>query len=165
MRNPITEIRKKQGASLLSWARDAGIHHQALYLNECGVYVDVLPTLLEFIEGLGYDGAELEANYHLWVAERREEVRESLDFLDDLPEPCRSVHPFVCFREALGLSRMAFCKTFLVHPASIYELEHGKMLKLPGQLVDALRSVGISDTVIEELGFRCGEFYVSASVA
>lgn len=157
--NPIRRVRVKEGKTLVEFAADCGVHLQALYLNECGVYPTILPSILIRLNHLGYSGSVLEPDYQVFVKSKREAsgVRHSLT-LYELPPPVGTVHPFISFRKSLKLSRMGFCKSFCVHPASMHKVEHEQVVQLPSQVIEALGQAGLSERVIDELDYRVKEW-------
>lgn len=157
MENPIRRIRLSKGKTLHDFADDCGINYQALYLNECGVYPTVLPVLLEYIGKLGFDSESVAQEYKEFVLAKRLEFG-ACHSTTELPPPVGSLHPFVAFRQALELSRVAFAKSICVHPAGLYRLELGLMKHLPGDVREALTVAGFSINLIEELDYRVEEW-------
>lgn len=164
--NPIKRVRQTNGLSIDKLAKEIGVHSQALYLLECGVYPTILPVVLTyFVNRLDCTQDVLETGYRDWVKRQRYFLREKLD-IDKVAFwkiPTFSMHPFAWFRKSLdsipeAQSRMGFSKTFLVHPASLYSLEKGITKGLPGQLREALLDTGFTVDEIDELDYRCREF-------
>lgn len=161
--NPIRRIRTKEGKSLVEFGEDCGVQFQALYLNECGVYPHILPSILAHLTRLGYDNhVELQREYNEFVTQKRGEAYFKFDLGNyTLPPPTGVLHPILALRETIafgGLSRIGFAKAFCVHPASLYKLEFGDSQHLPAQLRVALLEAGLPDTVVDELDFRIGEW-------
>ncbi len=159
--NPIRAARVELGYKLNKFAELCGVHEQALYLNECGVYIDILPAVLEVFVKHGYLQVTLRTEYREFQKERRAEFALEYNFQDpNIIGPIMlSKAPIVTFRTNLGLSRQAFAKRLLVQPAILYKLEHGQARHLPQQLVDALEEAGMSSDIIDELNERTEDFY------
>lgn len=163
MINPIRRIRLLEGRTLQEFADDIGIHYQAVYLNECGVYHTVLPVIMKHLVSLGLNRRELEIEYEEAVRFKRElnGLVYQFNLIDDLGEPT-GINPFTQFREklnltGLSLTRSKFCKLFGVHPALIRKLELFETRTMPTQLQEALRDAGLATTVIDELCDRLEE--------
>lgn len=137
------------------------MHVQGIFLAEHGVYPEVLPNLREFMVDEGWAGDVIDKDYHAFQLQQRQAARAVYDLPGVILPPPSDQHPVVAFREALGrdgLSRMAFCKTFCVHSAEMYNLEHGLKHILSEQFKEAMLQAGLPGTVLEELEFRCGEY-------
>lgn len=163
--NPIKRVRQTHGLSIDKLAKEIGVHSQALYLLECGVYPKILPVVLHyFVEYLGCSEDELTRDYNSWLTRQRFALRDRIiiDRQAFWKIPTFSMHPFAWFRQSLDIpearSRMGFSKTFLVHPASLYSLEKGITKGLPTQLRMALLDTGFTVDEIDELDYRCREF-------
>lgn len=163
MRNPITAVRQSRGKTLKDFASDIGINRQALYLNECGVYPNVLPRIRRYIvEDLQErTNLSLRIEYQKFVLLKLEGQRGTLDLdrfgVGDLGAPDRS--PLAGLRDALELSRMGFCKTLCLHPARELGCENGKYFSFGEQIERHLLYVGISEMVMEEMIERQRDFY------
>jgi hypothetical protein len=160
MSNPIKEFRSQHGWTLLDLAGEVGVHVQAVFLCEHGVYPEILPVLRDFLIRHGMSGVAIDEAYHFYQRDNRNAARRLYDMANvTLPAPGPR-HPVVDFRLSLGkgLSRMRFCKSFCVHPAEMYNLEHGTKHVLSEQFKTAMLESGLSATVLGELEFRCGEF-------
>lgn len=160
--NPIRLARQSSPEKTLeAFSRRCGVHKQALYLNERGVYPDILPSILPVLIELGYEEKSVQSSYHDFQRLRRI-ARGQLDRLDEtteLGEPLPHLgHPFVQFRLALGLARLGFAKEYCVHPASLHKLETGSAIHISEQLREALTVAGLPATVIAELNSRCEEY-------
>lgn len=157
MENPIRKVRLSRGRTLVEFADDCGVNYQALYLNECGVYPTVLPAILKILVKLDNDATQLETEYIEFVYNKRLEFGEKHNTVN-LPPPVGTLHPFIGFRRALGLSRSKLAKMLCVHPAGLYRLELGLMKHLPGDLRDALLVAGFPVNLVEELDYRVEEW-------
>ncbi len=157
MESPIRRIRISQGRTLVEFADDCGVNYQALYLNECGVYPTILPTVLRHLVGLEGNEDTLVDEYEEFCIQKRITFGEAHSSTE-LPPPVGTQHPFISFRMKLGLSRSKLAKSLCVHPAGLYRLELGLMKHLPGDLREALQVAGFSTTLIEELDYRTEEW-------
>lgn len=160
--NPIRLARNLRGQSIEKAAADAGVHWQAWYLTECGVYNEIPPTILDHLSSLGEDATLVTQHYHEFVSQQRAafSAKHKKHFtLEGLGVPTRTQSPVEHFRRTLGLSRLGFCKSLCVQPGVLYRVEHGKSRSLPQQVRDALREVGMADSLIEELDTRTEEYY------
>lgn len=169
-RNPIRKVRTQLGKTLEEFSTLCGVHLQALYLNEQGVYPHILPAVARFIEEeLELNVEEYQLDYLVFQRNKRAEfgALHDLTYYDvaRLGEPDLSRHPVVLFRGSLqddrsgkGISRMAFCKGLCIQPSLIYNLECGRAAHLGDQTVEALQQAGLPSTVIDELNTRSEEF-------
>lgn len=158
LENPIRRIRQLEGKTLNQLAESIGINYQAVYLNECGTYSSVLPTIVRYFEKLGYDGNEIENDYQAFQCSKRQVSGEKYKMgeITDLGPPS-AVNPLVQFRYLLNITRSKFCKDFCVHPASMRQLELNAMQTLPAQLHLALEQAGLAPGLIVELEERLVE--------
>lgn len=155
--NPIRVARKERGWTLKEMAQKAGVHVQALYLNECGCYPHILPSVLRLmVHVLDRNPAQVEREYKKFVADKRLTFggNHALDFytLAHLGEP--RIHPLVAFRDSLKLSRMMFAKSLCVQPTMLYNVEKCQARKIPLELIEALKDAGLPRTVLLELCLR-----------
>ena len=170
MQNPIRDARHREGRTGDEFAADIGIHPQALYLNEMGMYTQILPRVMGYlVNRLHHDRQQLEEDYQRFVTQQREyhgRLYRLADFtLDNLGEPS-GPHPVVQFRQHIGLqqgnphglSKMGFAKAFCIHSAELYSLERGDKRVLSEQFKDAMHQAGLPDIVLDELEYRCTEF-------
>lgn len=164
--NPVKEIRLRHRGTLESFSEDCGVHLQALYLTEQGVYPHILPNIVEHLVSLGEDAQRLDNVYRSYQAEKRRYVGAFLLLSEYVTkEPIYELgHPFVVFREGLNgpdgpLSRMSFCKKFCVQPSLMHRLETSVAKHLPEQLRVALTEAGLPANVIAELDNRCEEYW------
>jgi len=156
MDNPIKTARTRVGRTLKEFAEDCGVHEQAVFLNEQGVYPHVLPAIGAHLRTLGVSRPF--EDYAQFQLERRQAAGARFDlYIYSLPAP-DDRHPVVAFREAFGMSRMKFAKSFCVHPAELYRLENGQKHGLSEQFKEAMRQAGLRDTVLDELEFRIREY-------
>lgn len=155
--NPIRVARKARGWTLRYMAKQANVHVQALYLNECGCYPAILPSITRcLIFELKCQSEQIDKAYDYFIHHKRkvsgEEFSLSTKRIDDLGEP--EYHPFIQFRQALGLSRMGFAKNFCVQPTILYNLEEAKSVSIPKQVQEALRESNLPIIVLDELRTR-----------
>jgi transcriptional regulator with XRE-family HTH domain len=159
MTNPIRALRKKNGMTVDVFAERCKIHPQALYLNECGVYPHILPAVRGYLLSLGYDLQVLDHEYALYQRQKRIEYGQEVGAEEqELGPPSVVKHPFVEFRIGIKMSRMGFSKSFCVHPAFLYKLEHGEAYGLSIQLKEALTLAGFPVGLVNELDYRSREF-------
>lgn len=157
--NPIYLARTERGQSVRKFAADAGVHYQAVYLSECGVYAAMLPVILDHLVSLGYNREEVKKQYRAYIKEKRATLKDSKDWSVVKLPPSSQLHPFREFREYLDFSRAAFGKTFCVQIAQLYRLENADLKSMPFQLEGALRDVGFTEELIVELNERIEESY------
>lgn len=157
--NPLRRIRRKNGLTLASMAGRAGVHTQAVYLNECGVYPTILPAISRWLERTGYPTRALQDEYLEWQTAHRKASGDKLKVSEvELGPPDLDVAPLAGLLEKLGLSRMGFAKMLAVHPALLYKLDRGETFGIGLQVRQALLEAGFSMTLIEELDYRTAEF-------
>jgi hypothetical protein len=156
--NPIRDYRKRNGHTIEEFAKACGVHWQAVFLNEQGVYPHVLPRILRKLVDWGANSLIIQGDYNLYQRNKRETngVRFCLGAVI-LPAPTLK-HPVVAFRDSLSISRMLFCKLFCVHPAEMSRLESGEKHTFSEQFKQAMLQAGLPATVLDELEFRCGEY-------
>lgn len=153
-------MREAENKTLQQFSTLIGIHLQALYLNESGVYPTILPVVGSYMSRKGYNLEEMEIAYQEFVSERREEFFEKWAPYS-LPEPFLGDSPVGKWRATLGLSRAGLAKGLCVHPGQLHRVETGRAQALPNQLVEALKAVRFPDDLIEELNDRVEEYYFS----
>ena len=158
---PIRVARKARGLTLRKMAAEAGVHVQALYLNECGCYPTILPDILRYmVDVLGSENTEVSRAYDTFVLEKRVQFGNSHAMSDytlgHLGEP--RIHPFIAFRDSLELSRLGFAKGACVQPAVLYNVENCRCKRVPGQLIEALQDCRLPRVVIIELCLRFEEW-------
>lgn len=156
--SPVRVARNRLAKTIDEAADAAGVHWQAWYLTECGVYNDVPPSINSYLRknDVAIDGAD----YTKWRRSRQREFgeRHSLATIG-LPEPSSRICPFLSFREWIGISRLELAKSLCVQPAVLYKLETGQSRHLPQQLAEALEVAGLPVELIDELNDRTEEFY------
>lgn len=158
--NPVREARKKLGYTLHEFAGVVGVNYQAIYLNECGVYQDVLPAVVSYLKRKGYKENELQKDYQEFIRLRRQNfLREYGPFkLVDVD----STESFMTtWRHSLGLSKMALSKLLCIQPTLVDRVETGKARKLPNQIRDAFHDLGFTFEELEEIDYRLEEFHFS----
>ena len=133
------------------------MHLQAFFLQEQGVYPEILPAVQSWLVLHEYDIVVATSEYHEFQKGKRRDNGERLGLsIYELGAP-EGANQFVQFRTSLGLSRMGFAKDFCVHPGLLYRLERGISKTLPQQVADALGDAGLSLWVIDELNYRIKE--------
>lgn len=143
-------------------ADECGIHPQALYMVESGTYSTIPPSIVSYLSKQDYDSQELQGKYLEFVNATRATTRELYDWENIRPAGYSTAQPpFQTYRDVLGLSRQAVAKLLCVQSALLYKLETGKCKKLPGQLIEALRAVGVPWTVINTLNAWTEKYYWS----
>lgn len=155
--NPIRQVREQLGLSLDDMSKAIGCHLQALYMNESGVYPSILPEILHWLVGRGYNRVELLLQYDEFVDKTRESFRNKY-YPYELPKPDALRCPLRLWRESLGISRAGLAKGLCVQPSLLYRVEQGKAQSLPSQLRQALLYVGMTKEDVNELNYRTAEF-------
>ena len=158
--NPITQVRRQRGRSIRAFADDIGIHHQAILLAERGVYTTILPSIRKYLSEQDIDTEGFERQYQSFVCEKRSEEGSKMGVptltVAALGDPTRS--PLVTVRNALGVSRMKFCKNLCIHPAYEFKCEMGEAGTLGEQIRSALSQAGCPVDVLKELETRQLDF-------
>lgn len=160
--NPVRRVRTQHGKGINDIAKDAGVHWQGWYLTENGVYAHIPPKILDHLCSLGESSNVLAQEYAAFISTQRAAFKEKYErhfTLEGLGVPTRNRSPVEHFRRTLHLSRLGFCKALCVQPGVLYRMEHGQSRSLPQQVRDALREVGMADTLIQELDTRIEEYY------
>lgn len=160
--NPVHRLRQEERLTLAQFADRAGVHLQAVFLNERGVYPTILPSILSYMHRLRPEGRGWQSEYTAYVLEKRLEFGAHYDLPNTQLGPPVGSNPFRGWRDQYDLSRMAVAKGLCVHPASLYKVEHDETKHLPEQLVVALKVAGMPSMVIEELQFRLEEWVSGA---
>lgn len=155
---PVTRARLNARQTLAEAAQEAGVHLQAFFLQEKGVYSNILPAICRWLENHNLSPVLVSAEYFLWQKEGRRATGEEYAFsIYEWNEPL-DLHPFIQFRMSLPMSRMQFAKRLGVHPNSLYRLEHNQTRNLPEQLIEALQDAGLPRHALDELRFRVKEW-------
>ncbi len=155
--SPIKAARSKAGLTLLQASKEAGVHLQAFFLQEQGVYPEILPAIQSWLALHEYDISVATEEYHEFQRAKRKDNGERLGLSVYELGPPEGTNQFVQFRSALGLSRMGFAKDFCLHPGLLYRVEHGISKTLPQQVASALKDAGLPAWVIDELNYRIKE--------
>lgn len=153
VQNPIFIIRSQQGLSLRRTADAITCHYQALYMVEHGMYVNVLPKILDWaIEVSDRTRQQIEYDYMIFRSIKQDEAREiySLDSLDINSLGTPGKNPVRKFRDYLGLTQSAFCKDLCIPVALLYTAEQ-KSVSLPKTLKKIFQDLGIPNLVIQEM--------------
>jgi hypothetical protein len=146
--------------TLEQFSAECGIHLQAVYLNEMGMYPSILPAIATRMKvHYGLSSAEIEEDYTSYVGNKRFDFGEQHSPYV-LGEPSvfkSSIHEFrigLEFTTAFG-----FAKAICINPTLIRNVEYAKVETFPGQLNLALRDIQVDPSDIEELQFRHQEYY------
>jgi DNA-binding XRE family transcriptional regulator len=156
--NPICEVRLQHHKTLMEFAAEAGIHFQALYLNECGCYPTILPALMALMtRKYQQDKLTLQNKYDMFVIKKR------MEFADKhkpyaWPEVDVSRSPVEMFRKALGYSQIGFAKAICIQPTILYKVERGKSINIPESIKHAFKILQIPYEMVEEFNYRQQEF-------
>lgn len=160
--NPIRVARLGQGKTLHEFAADLEINYQAVYLSESGVYPHILPTIKKYlVNTLKLDPRNLDLSYYAFVYTNRKHFEYTFGPDWHLPEPLLGDSPIVVWRESLNLSRSALSKGICVQPSMLSRVENKKMAMLPSQLIEALKAIGWTKSLIDEMDYRVNEFFHS----
>jgi transcriptional regulator with XRE-family HTH domain len=158
--NPIRQLRLQNGKTLEQFAHECGIHLQAVYLNEMGMYPSILPAIaIRMKVHYGLSSQEIEEDYSSYVRERRYYFgdRHIPYVLGDATSAISSVR---LFRGNCGYkTAFGFAKAICINPTLIRDVESAKVENFPGQLNLALRDIQMSPEDIEELQYRHQEYY------
>ena len=157
--NPIREIRIREGKTLEHFAFECGVTLQAVYLNECGVYPNVLPSILRRLTTYyELQESDLNRDYERFVKQKRLQFNERYSPYKT-PESDCTKSPIQLFRKLLTLSRVGFAKGICVQPTLLYKVEEAKIDVIPGQIAMALRDIQLPVGEIQEFQERQLEFY------
>lgn len=157
--NPIRRLRLSKGKTLEQFADDCGIHLQAVYLNEMGMYPTVLPAVMRLMRAYGISLSEAEEEYQDYVRDIRFNFGEE-HAPYSLGLPSVSVSSIKVFRDILGISTaFGFARAICVNPTLIRRVEYGKTDEFPGHLNFALRDIQMDPSDIQELELRHQDFY------
>jgi transcriptional regulator with XRE-family HTH domain len=158
--NPIRLLRLSEHKTLEAFAAECGIHLQAVYLNEMGMYPTILPSIMVVMKHYGLSESE-EDSYQDYVRRTRYDFGES-HVPYEIGEPSMSVSSIRQLRGSLGISTaFGFAKAICVNPTLIRNVEFGRVEVFSGQLNFALRDIQLDPSDIEELSYRHQEFYHS----
>lgn len=152
--------RKQLGKTVQEAASGAGIHFQAWYLTECGVYNDIPPKIDSYLYSFGFLLKSEE--YTAFRQANQRKFGEIYLIGKGLPAVSNLTSPIKSYREHVGIrSRTFFSKGLCVQPAHTYGLEKGSIKNLPTQIVDALVMAGVPKDDVEELDERTQVYYES----
>lgn len=165
--NPITSIRTSVDLSIREFARVISISPQTLYLTECGCYTRIPPKIIHRLieeDYLGTDRQEtvlldtipvgvVHSAYTFFreCKQRQFGLEYRLNTLfdwDGLSSPVES------FYTSLGLSRSGFAKSLAIQPSSLVRLNNKALNQIPGQILKALTTAGLSNNLLTELQDR-----------
>ena len=154
--NPIRQARTQAGRTLAQASIEAGVHLQAFFLQEQGVYPNLLPAVQAWLVVHEYSLPEALDGYHEYQRGKRRANGERLGLsILELGPPLGN--PILELRGQLRLSRMGLAKEFCIHPGTLYRCETGISRRLPRQLRDALKDGGMSEDVLNDLAYRMEE--------
>ena len=157
--NPIRMLRLSEHKTLEAFADECGIHLQAVYLNEMGMYPTILPSIMRVMKHYGL--SESEEDYQDYVRATRYDFGES-HVPYEIGEPSMSVSSIRQFRGSLRISTaFGFAKAICVNPTIVRNVEFGRLEEFPGHLNFALRDIQLDPADITELEYRHQEFYHS----
>ena len=155
--NPVRRTRKERHLTLEQAAAEAGIHVQAFFLQEQGVYPDLLPAIVAWLAKEGAYLPNLQKEYHEFQRDKRRVNGEQRGLALYEFGPPGQTHPIVQFRNDLELSRLGFAKAFCIHPGLLYRVERGMTQGLSRQIKNALLDAGMTKQAIKELEYRSEE--------
>jgi len=160
--NPIRVLRLSQHKTLEAFAAECGVHLQALYLNEMGMYPTVLPSISKRITShYEVNADELEEQYQQYVSDKRYQFGE-VHKPYVLNEPSLGHDPLRDFRTSLGYNTVfGFAIAVAINPTTVRRVESCTTDNFPGQLRLALRDIQLPVGDIEELEIRHQEYYYS----
>lgn len=152
-KNPIRQTRLANGKTLRLFARECGVELQALYLNECGVYNKILPSIKEkMVKKYACDTKELDRAYREFIQTKRQEFANGHNC--ELAGPNHLRNPIIALREHYGFKRLGWAKIICIHPSILYKIERNKFWELPSSFTEALEESGFAVVDIEELKYR-----------
>lgn len=170
----LKDLRTSAGITQVGFAHRMGVSKQHIMRIEQGLYQHVPENILDGYSALSAQSqfgfltsTEIERRYENEVQVRFENLRAELaeraqnaggwQTLHDTLQPQprkgrRSGENLRKFQAFLGFnSRIEFCKTLAVHPATVLNYEKGLARKLPRDLEQALRVSGVPVGVINAL--------------
>ena len=157
--NPLRKVRLQLHKSLYQLADECNVNMQALFLNENGVYPDILPAIQRTLKkNYNIEMEDLRQAYIMWVYAQRQIFKDK-HYPYKLPEPDLDIAPFQQWRESVGLTYMQVCKQLCVQPSLVNRLEKGKSMKVPNQIQEALYDIGFTRSEVDELAYRTLEHY------
>lgn len=156
VQNPIRLIRESQGLTLRKAAEKIDCNYQTLYMIEHGMYLTVLPKVLDWaIKFTDSDKSKIEYNYMLFRTEKQDLAKEKYSLnsikVDSLGIP--GDHPILSFRMFLGLTQSAFCKELCIPVALLYYSET-VAVSLPKKLRNMFYDLGVPGNVVDEIVCR-----------
>lgn len=158
--NPIRVCRKELHLTQVKLAKECEIHESAVLLNEQGCYPEILPSIVEFLTDQGYSGSQLHKSYHSYVRQARNQTASKLRLHNfTLSSQVVSVSPVAQLPVWAKVSRTKFAKLLCIQPAFLYRLERGELPGLPSQVELALREVGVTPLILEQINERQDEFH------
>jgi DNA-binding XRE family transcriptional regulator len=160
--NPIRVVRLQNHKTLEEFASECGVHLQAVFLNEKGMYPTVLPSIMTRLSGhYGCDPISTEEAYQFYVRTKRETFGNNHQPYV-LNEPTLGICPLGDFRHSLGYSTIfGFSEAIAINPTPIRRVEGCKTDLFPAALKQALRDIQLPADDIEELEYRHQEYYHS----
>jgi len=159
--NPIRTLRLEQHKTLEEFAHECKIHLQAVYLNEMGMYPNVLPSIQKVLTKHGIDSITANDEYEYYVAHKRFSFGDEHSPYE-LPPSDLSHGPLRSFREKIGFNTaFGFAIAVAINPTVIRRVEMCKVEDFPGQLNLMLRDIKLDPRDIAELQYRHREYYYS----
>lgn len=150
--NPIKVIRTLNGLSQRKAAAKIGCHYQLVYMAEHGMYFNIPPVLLRWLED-NSDSPRLHimVAYDEFQVRRRNEAREkySLGSLGVGSLGVPGENPVSSLRRYLDLSQSAFCKALCIPVALLYNSERDTAPS--PKLLYIFEQLGIPKPVINEM--------------
>ena len=152
----LKEIREAAGITQVGMAHRCGVSKQHIMRIEQGVYAKLNDAIAEAYAELTPDYAGLTAyqlicQYSIEVENRREALKyEIAEHVLKQGGWTNAPVEFSEFRKFIGYeSRIGFCKALACHPSTVLNYEKGKARRLPADVSNALRSVGVPKSLLE----------------
>lgn len=149
----LRNIREAAGITQVGMAHRAGVSKQHIMRIEQGVYAKLNDTVAQAYADISLEDAspyQIICDYANEVDGRREALRyEIAEQVMKQGGWLNAPRNFQAFRIWLGFpSRIGFCKALACHPATVLNFEKGKAKRLPADVIDALRAVGVPKSLI-----------------
>jgi hypothetical protein len=143
--NPLRQYRSDKFLSLDQAAAELKVSVSTLIRTEQGCYNDIPPTILGAISSHFLSPDAVRSQYSRYQTGNRTLNSRGLvrGYQRELSQRYRisrkTKNPFIIFRELQGYySRLAFCKDFCLHPATVKRLEDGLANRIPESVQSAL---------------------------
>ena len=157
--NPVRIIRKEKALTQQEFADLCKITVQMVYMVESGTYIDIPSSIMSKLVSEDHPEYSIRSQYQTFIAATRANTASLYDWETQPVGYTLDTAPFQQYREHFNLSRQSVSKLLCVQTAKLYKLETGQTKKLPGQLVDALGSVGVPWRNIALLNTWTEKFY------